>query len=166
MPRSGAMDAWLRPPRADHCNTKFGPRTMKSLRKTVLMTGALLLTGPSALLRSQQPQPGAGRAPAVQDPQSATDQNGGQTRIRIPVNQVIVPVTVKDGAGGLVADLRQDEFRIFEDNVEQRIAFFRAEAVPISMVVLIDNDLKSKYAKRSEERRVGKECRSRWSPYH
>ena len=24
----------------------------------------------------------------------------------------------------------------------------------------------SKYADRSEERRVGKECRSRWSPYH
>ena len=22
------------------------------------------------------------------------------------------------------------------------------------------------YSKRSEERRVGKECRSRWSPYH
>ena len=22
------------------------------------------------------------------------------------------------------------------------------------------------YAERSEERRVGKECRSRWSPYH
>ena len=25
---------------------------------------------------------------------------------------------------------------------------------------------KGKYMKRSEERRVGKECRSRWSPYH
>ena len=24
----------------------------------------------------------------------------------------------------------------------------------------------SKWEKRSEERRVGKECRSRWSPYH
>ena len=24
----------------------------------------------------------------------------------------------------------------------------------------------SKYEIRSEERRVGKECRSRWSPYH
>ena len=23
-----------------------------------------------------------------------------------------------------------------------------------------------KYGERSEERRVGKECRSRWSPYH
>ena len=26
--------------------------------------------------------------------------------------------------------------------------------------------IKSGHAKRSEERRVGKECRSRWSPYH
>ena len=25
---------------------------------------------------------------------------------------------------------------------------------------------KDKYCMRSEERRVGKECRSRWSPYH
>src|SRR5258705_12148273 len=35
----------------------------------------------------------------------------------------------------------------------------------------ISNDLKraiivAEDAKRSEERRVGKECRSRWSPYH
>ena len=27
-------------------------------------------------------------------------------------------------------------------------------------------DLKAGYTMRSEERRVGKECRSRWSPYH
>ena len=27
-------------------------------------------------------------------------------------------------------------------------------------------DLKAKKRARSEERRVGKECRSRWSPYH
>ena len=27
-------------------------------------------------------------------------------------------------------------------------------------------DLFSKHKARSEERRVGKECRSRWSPYH
>ena len=26
--------------------------------------------------------------------------------------------------------------------------------------------IRSVYSKRSEERRVGKECRSRWSPYH
>ena len=36
---------------------------------------------------------------------------------------------------------------------------------------LVDNTVSdanaySKYPLRSEERRVGKECRSRWSPYH
>ena len=34
---------------------------------------------------------------------------------------------------------------------------------PIAKQVLA---LEEKYAARSEERRVGKECRSRWSPYH
>ena len=32
-------------------------------------------------------------------------------------------------------------------------------------ISLMDRDTK-KWTKRSEERRVGKECRSRWSPYH
>ena len=31
---------------------------------------------------------------------------------------------------------------------------------------LIDAAVKEAKAERSEERRVGKECRSRWSPYH
>ena len=30
----------------------------------------------------------------------------------------------------------------------------------------ISTDIISAYTTRSEERRVGKECRSRWSPYH
>ena len=29
-----------------------------------------------------------------------------------------------------------------------------------------DEDIKTSQPARSEERRVGKECRSRWSPYH
>ena len=35
--------------------------------------------------------------------------------------------------------------------------------------IMLNPELKepfSDYARRSEERRVGKECRSRWSPYH
>ena len=34
---------------------------------------------------------------------------------------------------------------------------------PLDCIV---SDLSMAIAKRSEERRVGKECRSRWSPYH
>ena len=38
----------------------------------------------------------------------------------------------------------------------------------IKITTYVDNEkaLEEKYAERSEERRVGKECRSRWSPYH
>ena len=31
---------------------------------------------------------------------------------------------------------------------------------------IMSSEEESQEAKRSEERRVGKECRSRWSPYH
>ena len=34
------------------------------------------------------------------------------------------------------------------------------------LVVKIADNVKIEVARRSEERRVGKECRSRWSPYH
>ena len=34
----------------------------------------------------------------------------------------------------------------------------------VSVPILLSNIFNNNY--RSEERRVGKECRSRWSPYH
>jgi VWFA-related protein len=63
---------------------------------------------------------------------------------------VSVPVTVKSGHGELVPDLEKSDFRIFQDNVEQRIAFFTNEAAPLSIVVLVDNDLKGNVAQRVE----------------
>lgn len=131
-------------------------RPMKSLRKSTLFALATLAVLPLASLSSQEPKPDTpapipGAQPPAQAPQGtptapASGQNTGPGRIGISVNQVIVPVTVKDSEGRLVPDLRKDEFRIFEDNVEQRIAYFSNEAFPLSMVVLIDNDLKRKDA--------------------
>jgi hypothetical protein len=57
--------------------------------------------------------------------------------IRSRVELVVVPVTVKDSGGGLVADLRQDEFRVLEDGVEQKIVLFSTETFPLSVVVLL-----------------------------
>ena len=39
------------------------------------------------------------------------------------------------------------------------------ENVPIRMRVIFASQ-RIEFTTRSEERRVGKECRSRWSPYH
>ena len=38
--------------------------------------------------------------------------------------------------------------------------------IPKGMVKLFNKSLIEMQIDRSEERRVGKECRSRWSPYH
>src|SRR5258708_4260900 len=123
---------------------------MKSLRKTVSLVCGLLLAAPLAPLLGQAPQQGATPAAPQQNPDAPPQQNR-QGKIIIPVNQVVVPVTVKDGSGKLVADLRRDEFRIFEDNVEQEIVYFGVDPTPISMVLLIDNDLNSKDSKQVSE---------------
>lgn len=137
---------------------------MKSLRKIALSAGMALLTLALSYTplraRAQQawtPQQSSAApaqpqtTPQTQKPQTSPPpaQQQQPPGIIARVNQVIVPVTVKDGAGRLVPDLRRDEFRIFEDDVEQRIVSFSAEAVPLSLVLLIDNDLK-----RSDARAV------------
>ena len=121
---------------------------MKSLRKTAFLTVAMLLGALSTTLHAQQPIQSAAGAPAPQNSKPPAQQDNRQVTIPVVVNQVIVPVTVKDGAGRIVPDLQLNEFRIFEDNVEQRIVSFRAEPIPISVVLLIDNDLKAKDARQ------------------
>jgi VWFA-related protein len=111
-----------------------------------------LLAASSVQVAAQQPQepgppslsrPGEGRPPAQPGQSGDT-----APTIRVPVNLVVVPVTVKDSRNQLVGDLRRDEFRIFEDNVEQRITLFSVETAPLSVVVVVDNDLKAKSAEQ------------------
>ena len=94
------------------------------------------------------PSPAAA-APQDNPPRTAATSDS-QGTLRVNVNLVILPVTVKDGAGRLVPDLTRNEFRIFDDNVEQRLEYFSAEAFPLSAVILLDNDLKSKDARQVE----------------
>lgn len=60
-------------------------------------------------------------------------------------------MTVKDHDGRLVPDLGKDEFRVFDNNVEQRIEVFTTEAFPLSMIILVDNDLKKADAKEVQD---------------
>lgn len=130
--------------------TESGLRIMKSPRKMFLPGSLVLLTIALVQLSAGTPQQGSS-TPAQQQNPPAGRQQEQQPRLVFNVNQVVVPVIVKDGGGHLVPGLTREDFRILEDNVEQRIAAFSAEAFPISMVVLIDNDLKSKESRQVEE---------------
>src|SRR6516162_4562789 len=124
---------------------------MKSPRKIASLLAANACLG--LLLEAQD------RSPAPQNPPAATAAPAGQASpgqtpksptISTTTTEVIVPVTVKDRSGNLVPDLKKDEFRVFEDEVEQFILKFANDPVPLSLVVLVDNDLKSTDAKQVE----------------
>jgi len=58
--------------------------------------------------------------------------------IRADVDLALVNVTVTDPYNRLVTGLDPDNFRVFEDNVEQEVVSFSAEDVPISIGVIFD----------------------------
>lgn len=58
--------------------------------------------------------------------------------IRAEVDLALVNVTVTDPYNRLVTGLDPDNFRVFEDNIEQEIVSFSAEDVPISIGVIFD----------------------------
>src|SRR2546422_11448136 len=87
---------------------------------------------------------------------------------------------VREVALGLIALGRQKGDRVAllstsrAEWVQADFAIFTAGCVtvpvyptyPPDLIAYVVNDSEAKTLIRSEERRVGKECRSRWSPYH
>ena len=58
--------------------------------------------------------------------------------IRSDVDVALVNVTVTDPYNRLVTGLETDNFRVFEDNIEQEVVTFSSEDVPISIGVIFD----------------------------
>ena len=59
-------------------------------------------------------------------------------QFRVSVDTVSLAVSVVDDEGRLVTGLPQDNFKIFEDGVEQQIQFFSQGELPLRMVILVD----------------------------
>jgi Ca-activated chloride channel family protein len=59
--------------------------------------------------------------------------------VHIDVELALVNITVTDPYNRLVTGLEPDNFRIFEDNVEQEVVNFSSEDVPISIGVIFDH---------------------------
>jgi Ca-activated chloride channel homolog len=58
--------------------------------------------------------------------------------LHLDVDLALVNVTVTDPYNRLVTGLDPDNFRVFEDNIEQEVVTFSAEDVPISIGVIFD----------------------------
>jgi Ca-activated chloride channel family protein len=70
-------------------------------------------------------------------PQGVPERSKGYT-IGVNVDLVLVYTSVFDKNGRFVGDLKKNNFRLYEDGVEQTITSFAQEDVPVSMGILLD----------------------------
>ncbi len=64
--------------------------------------------------------------------------NQQKSGIRVRVNEVTAPVTVRNGKGEMVYDLTQRDFRIFDNGTEQKIEHFDLGGDPLSVVLVVE----------------------------
>jgi VWFA-related protein len=58
--------------------------------------------------------------------------------VRIDTNLVTVPVSVLDSDGRYISDIRREQFNVFENGAEQKIAYFEATEKPFTVALLLD----------------------------
>jgi Ca-activated chloride channel homolog len=109
-------------------------------------------------ISASTPPPAAREAkPAAKKPDDVRKDTPGvvlqkNQALKLNVDLALINATVTDPFNRLVTGLDPDNFRIFEDNVEQEVVTFSAEDVPISIGVIFDysGSMSNKAAKARE----------------
>ncbi|PYS87499.1 MAG: hypothetical protein DMF70_00365 [Acidobacteria bacterium] len=102
--------------------------------------------GASQSSRSSRPPvlSGGNRNPNEQQPAATSTQNAGPEEVsegdivRVNTTLVSIPVSVMDRDGKYIPNLRKEDFRVWEDGVEQQVAYFASTEKPFTVALLID----------------------------
>ncbi|MEK6283675.1 MAG: VWA domain-containing protein [Acidobacteriota bacterium] len=86
---------------------------------------------------------GANRSPGSQSSDQQTgptgpEEVGAGDVIKVNTTLVTLPVSVMDRDGRYIPNLRKEDFRLWEEGLEQDVAFFAAVDKPFSVVLMID----------------------------
>jgi VWFA-related protein len=63
----------------------------------------------------------------------------GQSRIRANVSLVSTPVVVRDAKGKLAMGLSEEDFRVFDNGVEQTLEAVEMSGAPLSVAIVVEN---------------------------
>lgn len=108
---------------------------MKNLSTLSLILLLLACAADGSLVQSRarrvgEPQPQASPTPI--------EEIGEGEVLRVNTTLVTVPVSVTDRDGRYIADLRKEDFRLFENGVEQQVTYFEAVEKPFTVVLVLD----------------------------
>lgn len=93
---------------------------------------SICLICPAAILCAEQPRVSiAPRAARLHNKGPAPD-------IRVDVKLAVIPVTVTDPLGAPYPELTREDFRLFEDGVEQELQYLSSDDSPVSVGVIFD----------------------------
>lgn len=68
-----------------------------------------------------------------------------EEEVKVETTLVTIPVSVFDRNGLYIPNLRQSDFKIFEDGKEQEIAYFGTSDKPFTVILLIDTSPSTEY---------------------
>jgi VWFA-related protein len=112
-------------------------------------------SAPSSATSSPARPPVLGGAATTNGTPSSTTQTPAQSNepeeveegdvVRVNTALVTVPVSVMDRAGKYVPDLRQGDFHVFEDGVEQQVSYFASVEKPFTVALVIDTSNSTRF---------------------
>ena len=129
--------------------------------RTLLVIGLVFaVTAPPRLAASEwsDPQQDAAAGPGItprvrgKNPEAAETAVDRRANIRIDSTLVLIPVTVTDPMGRFVTGLDKENFKVYEEKIEQEIAQFSSDDAPLSVGIVFDTSgsMGAKLAKSRE----------------
>ncbi len=97
----------------------------------VLLLFVLVALSPSTQAQSKSPTP-------TPSPKQDEQEIEPEDVISVNTTEVLLPVTVRDGAGLLVSNLTRKDFHVFEDGVEQPLSDLSLRQVPVDVALIVD----------------------------
>ena len=134
---AGSINAQTRPRRVGDTSQRAGtgstqqPDSTSARRPPVL--GGANRTG------NQQP------APSSQAPIDGPEEVEAGDVIKVNTTLVTLPVSVTDRNGRFIPNLRKEDFRLWEDGLEQQVAFFASVDKPFSLVLMLDTSASTRF---------------------
>jgi Ca-activated chloride channel family protein len=116
-------------------------RLLNGTRTFLLGIASVVLLASIPCARAQSPLPPLAPSSPPPPPGYAQEGQGAAQHHKLTANVdlVVLHVTVSDKDGRFVPDLKQGNFKVFEEKTQQKISLFSRDDIPVTMGLVVDN---------------------------